>query len=51
MFNDFVLESIYSITDINKIPIGYQAEMLRIFEEALEKIGVNLDEFVPESEY
>lgn len=49
MFNDFILETIYSITDINKIPIGYQAEMIRIFEEALEKMGVDLNEFVSES--
>lgn len=51
MFNDFILETIYSITDINKIPIGYQAEMLRIFEEALEKMGVNINELISESEY
>lgn len=49
MFSDYILETLYSISDIKKIPIGYQSEMIRIFEEALEKMGVDLNELVSES--
>ena len=38
MLNDDVLEKIFSNKEARKIPIGYQATMVSIFDEVLEQI-------------
>lgn len=38
MFNDFVLEEIFSHIEMQKIPIGTQATAVHVFEEILEDI-------------
>lgn len=35
MFNDFVLEKIFSHPEMQKIPIGTQATAVHVFEEIL----------------
>ncbi len=49
MFSDEVLERIFSNTEIEKIPIGYQSTMISIIEKVLEEMGVNTDATVSES--
>lgn len=38
MFNDFVLEKIFSHPEMQKIPIGCQSTAVHVFEEILEDI-------------
>ena len=56
MFNDFVLEKIFSHSEMQKIPIGTQATAVHVFEEILEDIlkenpyGAISELFVPTSD-
>ncbi len=38
MLNDDVLEKIFSNKEARKVPIGYQATMVSVFDEVLEQI-------------
>lgn len=38
MLNDTMLEKIFSNTDMQKIPIGYQSTAVKVFENVLDKM-------------
>ena len=40
MFNDEVLEKIFSNPEVNNVPIENQSTMIRIIEKTLEEMGV-----------
>ena len=49
MFSDEILEKIFEHPESKKVPIGYQSTMIRIVEEVLTEMGVNLDATLSES--
>ena len=51
MISDSVKEKIFADRRTWKVPFEYQSVMLRVIEDILEEMGVNLDDAVSESEY
>ena len=49
MFNDEILEKIFSHKETWKIPIENQITMIHVIEQVLEEMEVNLDATVSES--
>lgn len=49
MFDDEILEKIFTHPEIHKIPIVYQSEMINIIEDVLRELGVNVNATVSES--
>lgn len=50
MFNDKVREKVFADKRTWKIPFEHQSTMLKVIEDVLEEMGVNLDDAVYESE-
>ena len=50
MISDSVKEKIFADKRTWKVPFEYQSVMLRVIEDILEEMGVNLDDAVSESE-